>query len=85
MQASPFLWPSSQTDGMMFHVCSAVIMVLVFISIPSSVHGPGFWDSPCCISQLLLCQPVLGLLSCWDTPGADTIRGFPFPSKKLVP
>lgn len=64
MQASPFLLSPSQTDGMMLHV----IVVMVFIPIPSAMHDPGFWNSPYCVSPLLLCQPVLGLLSCWDTP-----------------
>lgn len=86
MQASPFLrpcgLPSSQTDGVGPHICSAAITVLVFIPIPSSMCGPGCWDSPCCANPLLLCQSVSGSLSCWGTPGADTSRDPLFPSEE---
>lgn len=81
------LWvPSSQTDGVGPHICYAAVMVLVFIPIPSSTHGPGFWDTSCCanLRVLLLWQHVLGSLNCWGTPGADTSQDPPFPSEKLV-
>lgn len=76
--------PFSQTDGMGLHICPAAIVVLVVVPIPSSACGLGFWGSPCCASPLLFCQGVLGSLSCWGAPGADTARYPTFPSEKLV-
>lgn len=85
MQASPFPRPPGCPPARP-HICSAAVMILVFIPISSSMPDPGFWDSPCCASPrvLLLWQRVWGLLSCWGTPGADTGRDPPYPSEKLV-
>lgn len=69
MQASPFLWPSSQTDGMMFHVCSAVIMVLVFI--PHPKLSAWSW----LLGQPLLYQPVAALPACF---GLAELLGHPW-------